>query len=256
MDDATPVDGWPGLGGLTRLDLRRADRGPESAWLRVVSAREFADLDAGHDRFLGPAERAEYAALRFERRRQSWLLGRYAAKCAAAAALGPGVDLATLEIARGVFGQPVLRYAHVDAPRLGISHAGDWAVGVAHPAGHPVAVDLEDVDPARRAVLARQLSEDELAWAASAPGGEAEPVLLTLLWTAREALSKALGCGLTVPFPLMETVERTAPGVRRFRGLFRRFGQYQFLAWAADSRVLTLALPRLTEVEAVAPPAG
>lgn len=254
---ATPelLSGWPARKGLTRLDLSRQDRPAESAWLHSAPAEAYDDLIGRLPAILTEAEQADFAAFGFERRKRSWLLGRYAAKRAAAAYLGIDPEaLHRLEVVRGVFGQPLLRFAHCDAPRLGISHTSGWAVGLAHPPGHPLAIDLEDVHTAHRAAIVRQLSEEERLWTDSAPGGEPEPGLLTLLWTAREALSKAVGCGLTVPFHLMETTERTYLADRRFRGLFRRFGQYQFRSWIDDATVLSLVLPRLTEVTAVAEP--
>jgi 4'-phosphopantetheinyl transferase len=223
----------------SRLGLRRADR-LDAAWLAAAAATEFDELDRRIDEFLAPVEREEYRALAADRRRRSWLLGRSAAKRAAAAYLG-AADLRAMVIARGVFGQPLLRVAEADAPGLSISHAGPLAVAVAHPAGHPLAVDYEEIRASQGDAIASQLTPRELAWA-----GRDHP-RLTALWTAKEALSKALRCGLTTPFRLFETIDLVdAPG--RVTGRFENFTQYRFVSRVAADAVLTLVLPLRTEL--------
>jgi 4'-phosphopantetheinyl transferase len=222
-----------------RLGLRRADR-LEAAWLAAAPATRFDELHPRIDEFLDPVESGEYRALAVDRRRRSWLLGRFAAKRAAAAYLGAS-DLRAMVVTRGVFGQPLLRVAEADAPGLSISHAGALAVAVAHPVGHPLAVDYEEIRPSQADAIASQLTPRELAWA-----GHDHP-RLTALWTAKEALSKALRCGLTTPFRLFETIE-LVDATGRVTGRFENFTQYRFVSKVAADSVLTLVLPLRTEL--------
>ncbi|HWE36344.1 MAG TPA: 4'-phosphopantetheinyl transferase superfamily protein [Isosphaeraceae bacterium] len=224
----------------SRLGLRRADR-LEAAWLAAAPAARFDELHQRIDDFLNSKELDEYRALSADRRRRSWLLGRFAAKRAAAAYLG-AVDLRAMAVARGLFGQPLLRVAEADAPGLSISHAGALAVAVAHPAGHPLAVDYEEIRPGQADAIASQLTPRENAWA-----GRDHP-RLTVLWTAKEALSKALRCGLTAPFRLFETAELSDDTPGRVAGRFENFTQYRFVSTVSADSVLTLVLPLRTEL--------
>ncbi len=84
--------------------------------------------------FLGPRENAYFSTLRFARRQQSYLLGRYAAKLALRDLLAEP-DLRAIEIVRGVFEQPVVQCARSHRWCVSISHADSLAVVVAFPAG-------------------------------------------------------------------------------------------------------------------------
>ncbi len=107
----------------------------------------------------------------------------------------PGRDV---ELVRGQHGKPVLGEKHADCPlQFNISHSNHWlaaAVGT----GSPLGVDIESERPMTRAIaLARRYF----------PAAEAEslarldePFLSRRFlqhWTAREALVKAHGCGLS-----------------------------------------------------------
>src|SRR5258705_11137092 len=98
--------------------------------------------------FLGPAEQAYFSTLRFVRRQGSYLLGRYAAKLALRDLLHES-DLRALEIARGVFDQPIAPCTRNQGWGVTISHAESLAVALAFPAGHPMGIDIERVDSAR-----------------------------------------------------------------------------------------------------------
>jgi len=83
--------------------------------------------------FLGPGEREYFSTLKFVRRRQSYLLGRYAAKMAVAHQVGE-IDLRAIEILRGVFEQPIVHCVRSDGWCVSISHADTLAAALAFPA--------------------------------------------------------------------------------------------------------------------------
>ncbi|GAB2631597.1 hypothetical protein GCM10009743_02820 [Kribbella swartbergensis] len=95
-------------------------------------------------------------------------------------------------------GAPVLRHEPggrpcVDGLAVSISHSRDL-VAVAASAAGPVGVDVEDVYPREIAGLARRwFDPSELEWMAHQPD---QLVAFLHLWTAKEAVGKALGLGL------------------------------------------------------------
>src|SRR5436305_14017478 len=95
--------------GLTRLDLSR-DNGHATAWLAAVPGSAFAELEARADHWLSAGELAYRALLEVPSRRQSYLLGRVAAKRAILQYLGFG-EPREVTVDRGVFDQPVARVA-------------------------------------------------------------------------------------------------------------------------------------------------
>jgi len=210
-----------------------------------VAAAAYDTLAPRSDGCLSPAERNRYRALTFRRRQESYLLGRYSAKLALGEALGEP-DPRAIEITPGVFDQPLVIYPTRERYEISITHNEWGALAVAFPEGHPMGIDLETPTPARLDTILTQLTPEERKWT------QPDPLpLATLAWTAREALSKVLRCGLMVSMEILETGPPLPlePGV--WQGCFRHFPQYQFMALRAASGILSLVHPRhSTPVEA------
>ncbi|MGA4553466.1 4'-phosphopantetheinyl transferase family protein [Methylorubrum aminovorans] len=224
-----------------RLGLDAPRTGPMQAALALACA-PLDWLDAHRAGFLHADEEALLTDRLHARRRHGLLIGRYAAKCALAA-LRPDLDPRALAIRPGVLEQPVLSGASSEQ-NLGISlsHAGPVAVAVAFPEACPMGIDLEWIRPANVALLTSQThAAERRLLAAHLAVPEAER--LTRLWCLKEALSKALRCGLTVPLDLLAVggVEAKATGLG---ATFANFAQYQGLSLAAGNLAAALVLPR------------
>ena len=86
-----------------------------------------------------------------------------------------------------------------------------------------------------------QILPRELERAAAAWGSDLNHP--TMIWTAKEALSKILRCGMTCPFELLAVKELNADcGI--FGGQFENFAQYKFQTWVMGETVLSIVLPR------------
>jgi phosphopantetheinyl transferase len=191
--------------------------------------------------FLGPRENAYFSTLRFARRQQSYLLGRYAAKLALRDLLAEP-DLRAIEIVRGVFEQPVVQCARSHRWCVSISHADSLAVVVAFPAGHPMALDAERIDLTRYETILSQLSNQETQWIAANAGHKLQ--LATALWTAKEALSKVLCTGLMSPVQIYNLSEFSRISSGNWEGLFQNFGQYKTTTWVGTSHAVSIVLPK------------
>jgi 4'-phosphopantetheinyl transferase len=211
--------------------------------LGVVAEHEYSRIIAQAGDFLAPQEAAYFERLRFIRRQQSYLLGRYAAKIAVQKALDEP-ELRELEIIHGVFGQPLVACSSRRTSGISISHCTGFAVALTFPIGHPMGIDIEKIDPDREATIRTQLSQRELEWVESGIG--ARGALMTLLWTAKEALSKALTTGLMSPIEIYHLNQITPVGKGVWTGAFEKFGQYQFVGWVVDRYALSIVLPKYT----------
>lgn len=166
------------------------------------------------------AERSRLAALRVEKRRADFLLGRLTAKAVATAALREGAPgdwpPSAVEILAEPGGAPYARLAPEAAAAAGfspgerlpicvtISHAEGHALCAAAWRGPPAAppllslgIDLGWVEPRSPALQATFFTDPEQAWIHAAPAGLAD-LRANLVWCAKEAALKALGLGLTV----------------------------------------------------------
>ena len=206
---------------------------------------------------LGPDESAYYRRLTHRRRQESFLMGRLVGKGALAEWSG-GAALERIEIQRGVFEQPVVRGDVSVGAAVSLSHDAAWAVGLAFLDAHPMAVDVETVqgteDGNRLGTIESQLSPLELEWARR-PGIDSA-LISTAIWTAKEAVSKVIGCGLTAPVSWMNLKRFEPVSAGLWRGEFAGLAQYQALSWLIGRTAMTLVLPRNSSLRSTAEVAG
>jgi 4'-phosphopantetheinyl transferase len=183
-------------------------------WTLVDRTR--VDLDHGSP-WLSPAEQQTLAAFRFPKRRDEWLLGRYAAKSLlrslpAYRALSPQV----IEVHNAPEGVPALALP-VGTPSPGcltISHSGPYAL-CALSAGPDLRIgaDLERVETRSEDFIEDYFTpgEREMVHAARR---ESRDLVATLVWSLKEAMLKALGVGLRWDTRRVEVSETDSlPGV-------------------------------------------
>ncbi|MEG6511755.1 4'-phosphopantetheinyl transferase superfamily protein [Desulforamulus ruminis] len=196
------------------------------------------------EKTLHPQEDRYYRTLQYEKRKKSYLLGRYCAKKAYAACV-PEESTASIAIGSGVFSQPVIQCQNSRGLQVSIAHSHDFGAALAFPEAHPMGIDLEKIDPLKTAVLTEQMTRHELAFLQDHPCPEE---MLTCLWSVKESLSKALKTGLTVPLQIYEIKEIRTRG-RAILSNFRNFGQYQALSFALGGYICSMVYPLRTEMD-------
>jgi 4'-phosphopantetheinyl transferase len=194
---------------------------------------------------LHPGEAALFRSFKYEKKKQSYLMGRIAAKIALSAFLRE-VNPARIEIVSGVFNQPLVRHASHDVPEVSISHTGDRAVAVCFPAGHCIGIDLETVGADPDGTVRSQLTSRELS--ASGSGLLGERLTCLMIWSMKEALSKALKCGLTIPLEILEIDGLVFDGEAACSCGFRNFGRFKGRVDVAAGCIFTLVRPGDSEI--------
>ena len=226
------------------LTLLREDRVRRS-YLACAHESQFSDLESECGRILHRNELSYFRTLKFEKRRCTYLLGRYAGKKALSKQLNES-DLTEIEIATGIFTQPVVRYPSREHAGVSISHTDSYACALSFPEEHPMGVDLEMARESKVDVMKSQILEEELKLAGRWELNQTHRA--TIIWTAKEALSKVVRCGMMNPFEGYAICEPERMD-SSCRGRFRNFGQYKFQSWVLDSFVLTIVLPKKTQIE-------
>ena len=136
-------------------------------------------------------------------RRFDWLAGRIVAKDAVRLRLKPQLGLlrpADIEIYVDQNGRPRVRGPWHKAgrlPHVTIAHSGGEALAIAidGDACDGIGVDIEQVGRVDQVVYDAALTDHERRWIAAIDEGE-RPEWATRFWCAKEAVGKALGCGL------------------------------------------------------------
>ncbi len=203
----------------------------------------FAAVDAAptHE-FLSEGEKEKLAGFQFAAKKQGFLLGRLAAKRALGALLEEP-DLRQIEIRSGVYGQPLVQHPRGACAEVTVSHSHGLAVALAYRPEFPMGIDLETVSAVSAPTIIGELgaSPAELTWLAT--GGVDEATACCVLWSAREALGKALKIGLNGPLGVLALSEIRPEGAGGWIGRYLNFPRCQCLTQVKNGRVLSLAMP-------------
>lgn len=204
--------------------------------------------------WLSPRERDRERRMRFAKRRNDFLLGRWNAKAALALCLnlGPGSTLAALarlEIGNAPDGAPDPRVDGAPAARsISMTDRAGWAVCLTGPPGRDLGCDLELVEPRSERFVRDYMTAPEVAFVLAEPAGQERDLAANLFWSAKESALKVLRTGLrrdtrSVEVVLGSTVTDgwrdmvvTADGEREFPGWWQRFGDFVLtIAMDADA---------------------
>ncbi len=241
-------DNRSGIGDLLKqsrsinLERESFDSHAAFAWVRAKDYERLAEQTGG---FLHVEEQAVFDAYDINKRKLSYLLGRFTAKSALANYFGADLKIADIAIVSGIFGQPVVHYECSQPVGVSITHSVEIACSLAFPETHPMAIDVETVDKDRTKIMQTQILETELDTAVSRC--ESIDHAATLIWTAKEALSKILRCGMTCPYELLQINDPVLEdGV--YVGYFENFAQYKFMSWRRQNNVVTMVLPKRTSL--------
>jgi phosphopantetheinyl transferase len=192
-------------------------------------------------KFLHKKETGYYDNLKHEKRKKSYLIGRYSAK-RAISVLTNVDDLQEILIQPGVFNQPIISYKRSIDAQVSITHSGDFGAAVAFPEALPMGIDIEKIDPGKKDVMESQITNREKSLIKGMSGPDEK--MLTLLWSAKESLSKVLKTGLTIPFDIYE-IESIKHTQNCFIAFFKNFTQYKTLSFTLGQYMCSIAYPRL-----------
>jgi 4'-phosphopantetheinyl transferase len=180
------------------------------------------DVAAG-DGWLSPLEKAHWGRIRFAQRRSDWLLGRWTAKRALA-------SLMSAEELAGAYADIEIRPAPSGAPEpfvrgcpartaVSLTHRDGVAACSVGIACRALGCDLELIEGHTPAFVQDYFVEEERNLVAHTPAID-RPLVITLIWSAKESALKALGTGLHADTRSV-TVMPVIPDPCRSRGNWR-----------------------------------
>lgn len=204
------------------------------SWLALVTQAEVPADDA----WLSARERAVLGGLRVPGRRRDWRLGRWAAKRAVAAALGPS----EVEVRAAEDGAPEALVAGRAAPvTISISHRAGLGACLAVPGRLAAGCDLELVEPHLPALAGDYFTPAELALVERF-GPDGRDLAVALVWSGKESALKALRQGLRLDTRDVE-VELSPGAGAGWRRLRVRYARRSLSGWwrrLEGDRLLTL----------------
>lgn len=199
-------------------------------------------LESKTEIFLHPDEYIYLSTLPYTNRRHSYLLGRYCAKQALSTepfSLLP----TTYAITSGIFGQPIVTAGK--NIQVSIAHGDQLGAALAFPEQHPMGIDIEPINNNNLEVMQQQMTDDELKLISQYLTDETEAA--TLLWSAKEAISKVMRTGFMVPFTLFEIASCHIDGDYIYTQ-FKNFHQYQACSFKVNHHLCSIVYPRQTKM--------
>ena len=150
--------------------------------------------------WLAESEQARVTGMRFPKRRNDWLLGRWTAKCAIRVFLAQegksAPEFADLEIRSAPDGAPEAFNSGVPAQvSIAISHSGGRGFCLVGPPGQALGCDIELIERRNLEFIRDYLADEEQTVVEDAPS-DMQPLRATLMWSAKESALKCLREGL------------------------------------------------------------
>lgn len=178
---------------------------------------------------------------RNENARALWILGRLAAK-RALFQLEPTAVLSSLSVQSAVTGTPYFQGLE-SSYEVSITHSKSVALALVSPMRHPVTIDLESIRTERVAAITKMLTDRESQLASETE----DPIsTLTLLWTAKEALSKWMRSGMSFDFRVLEVKSWKQKG-NHISGAFSHVYHLKFESWRVGDWWITMVFPNKSE---------
>jgi phosphopantetheinyl transferase len=166
----------------------------------------------------------------------SYFLGRYASKLAIRH-WDSKID--NIIISNGIFGQPIIENHNID---ISITHTKKMAACIAYDRFYVFGIDIESKNENLDRTL--QLFDCEEVKFLTNYNESA----FVMAWTLKEALSKALKCGITVPLPVL-SIKNLIICKKFFVCEFSNFPQYKGLSFLWHEHFVSIAYPSIPEIE-------
>lgn len=200
-----------------------------------ITTGYFSSIDKAATEFLSSQEQIYFKSFKQDTPRLHYLLGRHSAKRALIECDARESDFTKISIDTGVWGQPLL----TSSPYLDVSitHANRHGIGLIYAKQYPMGIDIVGIDLHDIDVLKTMTSIKELT---DIPSSELEG--LTIAWSLKEALSKALRCGLTVPLHILQ-MQNFKFTDDIFECEFCNFPQYKGIAWILGRNTIGIVYP-------------
>jgi len=149
-------------------------------------------------------------------------------------------ELIDFEIKNSVFGQPIIMGSNIRSLGLSISHKPNLIGVVMFDRVHPVAIDIEPISIINQSVYRKFLtiSEEDIM--------KEKHLSPIVFWTAKEALSKMIGSGITIPMDFLEIDNITCSG--EVNGRYKHFKQYNFISLEFRQHIISIVYPKFSHL--------
>lgn len=191
--------------------------------------------------FLSVKESNYFSTLKYEKRAKEFYYSRLASKLAISKLTGE-TRLSAIHIEKGIFYYPIVMMPGFAKTAISISHCDVGAVALAFEETILCGIDFEYIEKDKEEVINNILTDEEKGLVESSLLEE-HVLVATILWTAREALSKVIRTGFTVSLEILSVKKLTfQDGI--YISEFKYFSGFIAKSVVVHHSVLTLVYPK------------
>lgn len=202
----------------------------------IITEKSSEQLMAFSKNMISDYERRVFSSFDNEKRKKSYLMGRISAK-SAVGEFENELDPKSVSIENDVFGKPLIVGA--DKYNVSISHTESLGAAAVFDLRFPVCLGVEKFDPRNMEMEKSMLTFREKMMLDFSSFINEQDVILTVLWTAKEALGKLLGTGLKAEKDVLE-ISEVIENDGCFTCKFSNFSQFKSFSWRSSGYVCTL----------------
>lgn len=194
--------------------------------------------------YLNPDELIEFDNIKADKVKHNFCIGRYCAK-KSISLISSEQNLSKIEIEHGVFGFPIVNNSK--NLQVSIAHTDDSAVAISFNEKIPMGIDIEIINQEQIEVIETQLTQSEidLCKELEYPNGN----IYHQLWTSKEALSKAIKTGFTIPMFFFE-INSIQVDNKIMIIKFKYFQEFKAISQNInDNYIVSIVLPQIIDFE-------
>ncbi len=191
--------------------------------------------------FLRDMTEAEYQQLlklRTSDAKNSFCFGKISAKMAISKLNHHPVN--EISIDHGIFGFPLI-YPHLKGYHISIAHTANSGIAICYNEKYLIGIDLEKVELTNDQTILTSLTDKEIKMKFSMD--LPDTLFYHILWSAREALSKAIRTGYLISLPLLEV--KSISTISNYHKIeFEHFNMFVGIVLQVSDQVIALVIPQ------------
>lgn len=196
-----------------------------------------------YDTYFGVDEMEEIKGKQNLKRKLEYIFSRIAVK-KAVTYITNSTAYKSIKVIKGVLWHPVVISNSTSNISVSISHCDNYAVALAFSEVFPCGIDIEIINIKNIKVIQRVITIKEMEIINELDCLESNKY--TILWTAKEAMSKVIKTGMTCGFELFE-IKNIFVKDDIYYGFYKNFAQYMFISKKIDNCILSIVCPKLDE---------
>lgn len=182
---------------------------------------------------------------KLQKRKCEFIYSRIASKIAISNFIGID-DYKRIHILKGCLNQPIVKIDnYFDNIEISLSHNNNSVVAISFKEDFPCGIDIEEIKEKNTKIIYEVLTNNEKNLI-DEYSKEKKEIYTTNIWTAKEAVSKALKLGFSSGFEILE-VENIDFDSEFINGRYKTLKQYKYISKIINNNICTIAYPKVNE---------